>query len=120
MQNLILGYTLAIVSSIFHTLYIIPRKLSSQKPKYYTLYMSIGFVISSILICGIYAIKGYELDLTNPLLVYAAIAGVLSMVASIALVIAIDKIVKVKSMEEPSRTDWGFINIFHFWRSLHY
>ncbi len=92
MQNLILGYTLAIVSSIFHTLYIIPRKLSSQKPKYYTLYMSIGFVLSSILICCIYEIKGYELDLTNPLLIYAAIAGVLSMVASISLVIAIDKI----------------------------
>ena len=92
MQNLILGYTLAIVSSIFHTLYIIPRKLSNQKPKYYTLYMSIGFVISSILICWIYAIKGYQLDLTNPLLIYAAIAGVLSMVASISLVIAIDKI----------------------------
>lgn len=92
MQNLILGYTLAIVSSVFHTLYIIPRKLSNQKPQYYTLYMSIGFVISSILICWIYAIKGYQIDLTNPLLIYAAIAGVLSMVASISLVIAIDKI----------------------------
>lgn len=43
MQDLIIGYTLAIVSSIFHTIYIIPRKLSSQKPKYYTLYMSLGF-----------------------------------------------------------------------------
>ena len=91
-QNLILGYTLAILSSVFHTLYIIPRKLSHQKPKYYTLYMSIGFVISSILICWIYAIKGYELDLNNPLLIYATIAGVLSMVASISLVIAIDNI----------------------------
>lgn len=50
------------------------------------------FVISSVLICCIYGIKGYELDLANPLLIYAAIAGVLSMVASISLVIAIDKI----------------------------
>lgn len=78
--------------SVIKGMPIIPRKLSNQKPKYYTLYMSIGFVISSILICGIYMIKGYEMDLTNPLLVYAAIAGVLSMVASISLVIAIDKI----------------------------
>lgn len=35
MQNMILGYVLSIVSSFFHTLYIIPRKISKQKPIYY-------------------------------------------------------------------------------------
>ena len=92
MQNIVLGYILAIASSFFHTLYIIPRKISNQKPIYYTLYMSIGFMIASIAICLLHTLNGYSLDITNPLLIYAAIAGILSMIASISVVIAIDKI----------------------------
>lgn len=92
MTNVVLGYILAIASSFFHTLYIIPRKISKQKPIYYTLYMSIGYVIASIVICILHSLNGYSIDLTNPLLIYAAIAGIFSMIASISIVIAIDKI----------------------------
>lgn len=92
MQNVILGYILAMVSSFFHTLYIIPRKISKQKPIYYILYMSIGFMVSSISICILQGVNGYFMDITNPILIYATIAGILSMIASICVVIAIDKI----------------------------
>ena len=50
-----------------------------------------GFMISSIIICILHTFRGYSMDITNPLLIYAVIAGVLSMVASICVVIAIDK-----------------------------
>lgn len=92
MTNTVLGYILAIVSSFFHTLYIIPRKISKQNPVIYILYMSIGFMLSSVVIGGVYVIKGYSIDFTNPILIYAAIAGVLSMIASICVVLAIDEI----------------------------
>lgn len=97
MTNIALGYILAIVSSFFHTLYIIPRKISKQNPVIYILYMSIGFMLSSVIIGGIYVLKGYSIDFTNPILIYAAIAGVLSMVASICVVLAIDEIGMSKS-----------------------
>lgn len=97
MTNVVLGYILAIVSSFFHTLYIIPRKISKQNPIIYILYMSIGFMVSSIIIGGVHIIKGYTIDFTNPILIYAAIAGVLSMIASICVVLAIDEIGMSKS-----------------------
>lgn len=92
MQNVVLGYILAIASSFFHTLYIIPRKISNQKPIYYILYMSIGFMIASIAICIFQGFNKYSVDIASPLLMYAAIAGILSMIASICVVIAIDEI----------------------------
>lgn len=97
MTNIVLGYILSIVSSFFHTLYIIPRKISKQNPVIYILYMSIGFMLSSVIIGVVYDIKGYFIDFTNPILIYAAIAGVLSMIASIFVVLAIDEIGMSKS-----------------------
>ena len=92
MSHAVIGYVLAIVSSLFHTLYIIPRKISKQSPVLYILYMSIGFVGSSAAICAAYAAAGHKLRLFEPVLGYAAAAGVLSMVASLCVVRAIDEI----------------------------
>lgn len=97
MSNMVLGYALAIISSFFHTLYIIPRKISKQNPVIYIFNMSIGFMLSSFVIGGIHVIKGYTINFTNPILIYAAIAGVLSMIASICVVFAIDEIGMSKS-----------------------
>jgi len=92
MTSIVLGYILAVTSALFHTLYIIPRKLSKQKPIYYIFYMGIGFLLSSVLLCIVCLCLHIELDLVNPILIYAIIAGILSMIASISVVIAIDKI----------------------------
>lgn len=92
MTNIVLGYILAIVSSFFHTLYIIPRKLSKQSPVIYIFYMSVGFLLSSFIVCIVHAINGYYMDFMNPVLIYAAIAGILSMIASICVILAIDEI----------------------------
>ena len=92
MTNIVLGYILSILSSFFHTLYIIPRKISKQSPVIYILYMSVGYMLSSIIICIIHSINGYSMDFINPLLIYSVIAGALSMIASIFVILSIDEI----------------------------
>ena len=44
-----MGYLLAILSSIFFGIYIIPKKLVKTDTKYYLFYMSLGFVSISII-----------------------------------------------------------------------
>ena len=44
-----MGYLLAVLSSIFFAIYIIPKKLVKLDTKYYLFFMSLGFVCISII-----------------------------------------------------------------------
>lgn len=88
-----MGYFLAILSSIFFGIYIIPKKLVKVDTKYYLFYMSLGFVIISII--------AYLISLLNqnnneaffsPVLLLIVLRGISWFVASYLYLISIDKI----------------------------
>lgn len=43
-----IGYIFAVISSMFFSLYVVPRKLAKQKPTLFTLLMTIGFSVGSL------------------------------------------------------------------------
>lgn len=90
----LLGYLLAVLSSLFFTLYIIPKKLSKQKPIYYTMFMGLGFSLVSIImyIINKIFINDIKETLMNPILILSCIGGILWMAGSVFFLTAIDKI----------------------------
>ena len=43
-----MGYLFAVVSSLFFTAYVVPKKLSKQTPIKYSMFMGLGFFIVSL------------------------------------------------------------------------
>ena len=55
MNTVVLGYIFAILSSIFSALYVIPKKITKQKPIVYVMFMGIGFfILKNFVLNGIY------------------------------------------------------------------
>jgi len=84
-----LGYITAIISSIFFSLYIIPRKLSKLSPVVFSLFMSVGFSISTIILYLFQPLIGFH---ENPSLVllWSVGAGVIWATSFVAFVTSID------------------------------
>jgi glucose uptake protein GlcU len=93
-DKMLLGYGFAIISSLFFTLYIIPKKLSKQKPMYYTMFMGLGFFIVSLLFYIGHCIinKGNAEAIFHPVLLTSAFGGILWMLGSLFFLTSIDKI----------------------------
>lgn len=89
-----MGYIFAIISSLFFTAYIVPKKISKQSPVKYSLFMGLGFFIISIIIYLINRIlvPNTKETLLNPILLLSALGGVLWLVGSVFFLTAIDKI----------------------------
>lgn len=91
---MILGYVFALISSLFFTLYVIPKKISKQTPIKYSLFMGLGFFIISIIafvINKLIVINPKEI-LTNPILLLSGLGGILWLIGSVLFLTAIDKI----------------------------
>ena len=89
-----MGYIFAIISSLFFTAYIIPKKISKQSPLKYSLFMGLGFFIISIIgyLINKILIPNTQETLLNPILLLSALGGILWLVGSIFFLTAIDKI----------------------------
>ena len=89
-----MGYIFAIISSLFFTAYIIPKKISKQSPVKYSLFMGLGFFIISIIgyLINKILIPNTQETLLNPILLLSALGGILWLVGSIFFLTAIDKI----------------------------
>jgi len=88
-----LGYILALITSVFFSLYIVPRKLSKASPTVYTLFVGVGFCAFSLisyLITGLWSGKFESFD--NPALVFACLNGAFWAIGFILFTKAIDKI----------------------------
>jgi drug/metabolite transporter (DMT)-like permease len=90
---MLFGYLYAIAASLFFAVYIVPKKLTKQKPLLYSFFMGIGFLFGSIIL---YLTSFFTLNhfgtFINKNLVYSALAGVLWAFGSIFLLSSIDKI----------------------------
>ena len=88
-----LGYMFPIISSLFFTIYILPRKFSKQKPIYYTMFVGLGFsIVSIIMYIGNQMLGSSKEALWHPILLVSAFAGFSWMLGQLLLVTAIDKI----------------------------
>lgn len=88
-----IGYLLAILSSLFFGIYIIPKKLVKLETKYYLFYMSLGFVSISLIAYFISILTGNNSEpLFHPVLILVILRGVSWFIASNLFLISIDKI----------------------------
>lgn len=88
-----MGYLLAILSSLFFGIYIIPKKLVKIKTKYYLFYMSFGFVIMSLIVYLFTLLIGKNTEaLFHPVLILIVLRGISWFLASNLFLISIDKI----------------------------
>jgi glucose uptake protein GlcU len=86
-----LGYILATISSIFFSLYVIPRKLTKIDPLYFSLLMGLGFFVSSVILCFFQPLLGFQEIISAPLL-WAVLAGAIWATSFVTFVKSIDLI----------------------------
>lgn len=86
-----LGYVLAIISSIFFSLYIIPRKFTRLDPIYFSLLVGIGFFISSSVLYLIRTLLGFH-EVIRPAILWSLLGGILWAIGLVSLVKSIDAI----------------------------
>jgi len=93
LNNVFLGYIFAMLSSLFSAIYVIPKKISKQKPIVYVMFMGLGFfLISTISYIIIKINSNIQETLLNPNLLFACFGGVIFTIASTFVLSAIDKI----------------------------
>lgn len=86
-----LGYIFAVLSSLFFSLYVVPRKLSKLSPVIFSFYMALGFAISS---CILYLLQPFIQFYEKPsiLLLWSVLAGIIWAGAFVLFVTSIDLI----------------------------
>lgn len=88
-----IGYILAILSSIFFGIYIIPKKLVKIDTKYYLFFMSLGFVFISLIAYLFTLLMGNNNEsLFHPVLILVVLRGLSWFLASNLFLISIDRI----------------------------
>ena len=98
MSTIVVGYVLSIISSLFSALYVLPKKISGQKPVIYAALMGAGYFAASVI--GYAVLAGFHVIDEPILFPHAAIAcinGVIWMIASVSVLISIDQIGLAKS-----------------------
>jgi len=86
-----IGYVFALVSSLFFSLYVIPRKLTKENPFIYSFFMSIGFLISSVVLyCFKPLLHFYEVININ--ILWSVLAGFIWALGFVTFVKSIDLI----------------------------
>jgi len=86
-----MGYILAIISSIFFSLYVIPRKLSKQPALFFSLLMGTGFFVGSVVLYLFRPIIGFS-DKPSLILLWSVLAGVVWALGFVLFVKSIDGI----------------------------
>lgn len=83
------GYIFAILSSVFFSLYVIPRKLSSQHPVYFSFFMSVGFLVGATILYLAKPLLGFN-ETISLILLWSVIAGVVWATGFVLFVKSID------------------------------
>jgi glucose uptake protein GlcU len=87
------GYIIALICSVFFSLYIIPKKLSKASPLVYTLFVGLGFALTSLIsyvASGL--ITGQFDNLLHQAAIFPIFMGITWMIGSVMFVTAIDRI----------------------------
>ena len=85
------GYLLAVLSSLFFSIYIVPRKLSKLSPIVFSFFMSLGFAVSAIVLYLLKPIIGFH-EVISPILLWSVLAGIIWATSFVLFVTSIDAI----------------------------
>ena len=86
-----MGYLLAIISSLFFSLYVVPRKLSNLSPVLFSFFMSVGFSLSAIILYSFQPALHFH-ETPSLVLLLSVVAGVIWATAFVAFITSIDLI----------------------------
>ncbi|MCL2451587.1 GRP family sugar transporter [Candidatus Saccharibacteria bacterium] len=87
------GYIIALICSVFFSLYIVPKKLSKANPIIYTLFVGVGFAGASLISYVVVGLTTGKFDnLWHPAAIFSIMNGISWMIASVLFVTAIDRI----------------------------
>lgn len=86
-----LGYLFAIISSLFFSFYVVPRKLSTLSPVQFSFLMSLGFFVSSLILFLFQPLIGFH-EIWSTTLLWSVVAGIIWATAFVCFVISIDLI----------------------------
>ena len=86
-----LGYLFAVISSVFFSLYVVPRKLSKLSPVIFSFFMSLGFSVSSIILYCFKPLIHFH-ETPNPILLWSVFAGAIWATAFVCFIVSIDLI----------------------------
>jgi drug/metabolite transporter (DMT)-like permease len=85
------GYMFALISSLFFSLYVIPRKLTKENPFIYSFFMSIGFLLSSVILYCFKPWLHFD-ELINIKILWSVLAGFTWALGFVTFVKSIDLI----------------------------
>ena len=91
-----IGYIFALASSIFFSLYVIPRKLSKQNPFHYSFFVSISFLIGSVILYSLKPVLHFN-EVINIKILWSILAGIIWAIGFVTYVKSIDLIGLSKS-----------------------
>lgn len=104
-----IGYLLAIITSICFSVYVIPKKLVKEKTTYYTMFLTFGFLITSSIMYLIFIVTGVCTEkLSLPIITILLTRGLLWFLSVYVYALAIDKIGVSRAMQYQSlKTPFG-------------
>ncbi len=88
-----IGYLLAFITSLFFSLYVIPKKIIKEKTIYYTSFLTFGFLITSTIFYTFFVRQGINTEIPSfPIILILIVRGLLWYLSISLYAIAIDKI----------------------------
>lgn len=115
MEQLI-GYLLAIITSIFFSIYVLPKKVVKEKTMYYTVFLTLGFFVTSAIFYTFFRITGICKETVSiPVIIILIIRGLFWFLSVYVYSLAIDKIGVSRAVQYQSlKTPFGVILTLFF------
>ncbi len=112
----ITGYLLAIMTSIFFSIYVIPKKIVKEKTMYYTAFLTLGFFATSAFIYAFLKITGICKEIVSiQVAITLMVRGLLWFLSIYIYALAIDKIGVSRAMQYQSlKTPFGVVLTLFF------
>lgn len=111
-----IGYLLAIITSIFFSIYVIPKKIVKEKTMYYTVFLTLGFFITSTILYIFFKITGIcKENVSIPIAMTLLFRGLFWFLSAYIYALAIDKIGVSRAVQYQSlKTPFGVILTLFF------
>ena len=112
----IIGYLLAIMTSVFFSIYVIPKKIVKEKTMYYTAFLTLGFFATSAFIYAFFKITGICKEIVSiQVAITLMVRGLLWFLSLYIYALAIDKIGVSRAIQYQSlKTPFGVVLTLFF------
>lgn len=107
----IIGYFLATMTSIFFSIYVLPKKIVKEKTMYYTVFLTLGFLITSTVLYTFFVLSGICKEIVSlPIILILILRGFFWFLSIYVYSLAIEKIGMARAVLYQSlKTPFGVI-----------